>query len=152
MILDSHGGALYRRQVMKAAEKRFPLHKDLTGYVLQTMRSPLFGSMILKSEWKEKAAKSVDAALTIYFDALPATFTAGDKIDLLYFQQICALKYAISTHVLTNFIAMRHPLLSVPLFDLVQKISGKSRVEQEIYRFIIQQNCPKLKQFSLDPK
>jgi hypothetical protein len=150
VLLDSHGGALYRRQFMKVAEKKINHSKDFAEQIFHYIKSPLLNFNLLNSEIQHSAISASMKALQEYFDLSSEIKDPGDKIDLFYIHVISGNRYSFAGNAQMNWIQLSHPYLSLDAFDSVQKISPYFRRNQSIYRTIINETYPAVKSFYLE--
>ena len=70
LLLDSHGGALYRRQFMKVAERRIKNSDSFTDQFFEYVKSPLLNLNLLKDDYKHEAITNSKTALKKFFDSI----------------------------------------------------------------------------------
>jgi len=150
MLLDSHGGALYRRQFMKVARKRISDSLPFTDQFFKFNKSGLLKLDILKSDIRREAEKHSLNGLYEYFTSIKSNKNTSDKIDLFYIHQISANKYSVSGNVQMNWLRLSHPFLDPDAFKAVQTIPAKYRHNQSIYKYIIDQADKEMKEYSLE--
>ncbi|MEJ2544337.1 MAG: asparagine synthase-related protein [Calditrichaceae bacterium] len=150
VLLDSHGGALYRRQYMKVAEKRIDDSKSFPEQFFKFVRSGLLKLNVLRDDIQQEAITQSLNGLNEYFDSIKHNKTKGDKADLFYIHQVSANKYSVAGNVQMNWLLLSHPFLNLDAFNAVQKIPERYRKNQSIYQYIINQTYPIMKQFWLE--
>ncbi|GBD86571.1 asparagine synthetase B [bacterium BMS3Abin03] len=150
LLLDSHGGALYRRQFMKVAERRIKNSDSLTDQFFEYVKSPLLNLNLLKDDYKHEAITNSKTALKKYFDSIDHIENTGDKIDLFYIHQLSANRYSLAGNAQMNWVMLAHPFLNLDSFTAVQKIPLRYRKNQYIYRYIVNTTFKKLKSFYLE--
>ena len=150
VLLDSHGGALYRRQFMKVSQKLIDPGGKLAQQFFRFLQMPLIGSGILKKEVVDAAVHETINSLAIYLNDIEYCENLGDKIDLFYLQQISALKYSVAANVQQNFIGLHHPFLNNEMFKQVLRIPETYRRGNKIHSHILHYLYPALEKYSLD--
>jgi hypothetical protein len=148
--LDGHGGALYRRQYMKVAERRLEKSKPFVDQIFSFVKSPLLDFNLLNADVKETVILSSKQGLTEYFDLLSQIGHPGDKIDLFYIHALSANRYSYAGNTQMNWVLLAHPLLNLEAFNAVQKLSPYFRKNQSIYRYIVNNTFSELKSFYLE--
>ncbi len=150
LLLDSHGGALFRRQYMKVAEKRINDSKSFAGRFFNFTKSGLLKLNVLKPEIQQNAIKHSLNGLNTYFDSIKHNKYKGDKTDLFYIHQVSANKYSIAGNVQMNWLLLSHPFLNLDAFNAVQKIPVHYRQNQSIYQCIINLTFPQMKKIWME--
>jgi hypothetical protein len=150
LLLDSHGGALYRRQYMKVAEKRIDDSKSFAEQFFNFTKSGLVKLNVLKSDIQQNAIKHSLDGLNIYFDSIKHNKYKGDKVDLFYIHQVSANKYSIAGTVQMNWLLLSHPFLNLDAFKAVQKIPLHYRQNHSIYQYIINHTFPQMKKIWME--
>lgn len=148
--LDGHGGAIYRRQVMKAqihAAKNYP---SLAEFVFERMKSPLMRSEILSQDIRSAAKEQTLRSLEEYFGAMADHETAGDKIDRLYIEQISGNRYSLAGNAQMKYTQVSHPLLSARIWEHLSHLGNRFRSSNAVYQYLIRSLCPALEKIPLD--
>ena len=145
LLLDSHGGALYRRQFMKVAERKIDDSQSFAEQFFQFTKSGLLKLNILTPEVQQDAIKHSLIGLNEYFDSIQHNASKGDKIDLFYINQVSTNKYSVAGNVQMNWLLLSHPFLNLEAFKAVQKIPSRYRQNQSIYQYIINQTNKQMK-------
>ena len=145
LLLDSHGGALYRRQFMKVTEKTINDSKPFSEQFFKYAKSGLIKLNILKPDVQKDAINSSLDGLNEYFGSISHNKFKGDKADLFYINQVSTNKYSVAGNAQMNWLMLSHPFLNLDAFNAVQKIPGRFRANQSIYQFIINQTNKRLK-------
>lgn len=148
--LDSHAGALYRRQFHKARERYVRRSKNFPKAFFDHFASALFHSELISSQFREAAMNSGMNAFNEYFSSQSANLDIGDRIDLYYLEQICANKYSLSGNAQLNYIGLSHPLLSLAAYSAATHIPARERKKNIIYRYLFNRFAPELKYFWTD--
>ncbi|HEM48819.1 MAG TPA: hypothetical protein ENO27_01280, partial [Caldithrix sp.] len=150
LLLDSHGGALYRRQYMKVAEKRIDDSKTFSEQFFKFTQSGLLKLNILQPDIQNNAIDYSLNGLNTYFDSIKHNKSQGDKADLFYIHQVSANKYSIAGNTQMNWLLLSHPFLNLEAFNAVQKIPPRFRQNQSIYQYIINHTTPQMKKVWLE--
>ena len=148
--LDSHAGALYRRQFHKAREGYLRRSENFVKTFFDHFASTLFYSELISPQFREAAMHSGLNALTEYFSTQSANLDIGDRIDLYYLEQKCANKYSLSGNAQLNYIGLSHPLLSLDAYSAAMHIPARERKKNIIYRYLFNRFAPELKYFWTD--
>lgn len=150
IVLDSHGGPIYRRQILKGRETvQSNGGESAATFLLQMLGSPLRTSPVLKKELREKAIAEGLQTIHRFLEKNRST-TLGDTIDQYYLQVMSAERYAQTANMQMNFIGLSHPLLTPKAFDLVQKLSIRERRKNAVHRYVIHRASPVLERIPLD--
>ncbi|KAA3611109.1 MAG: hypothetical protein D8M58_14130 [Calditrichaeota bacterium] len=150
LLLDSHGGALYRRQFMKVAEKRINSSLPLPDQFVHFIKSPLLNSGLLKEHFQYSTLVMIKKSLDQYFESTNHIENIADKIDYFYINQISANRYSYAGNAQMNWVLLAHPFLNLQAFNAVQKLSPQHRRNQSIYRYIVNETSKQLKSFYLE--
>jgi hypothetical protein len=150
VLLDSHGGALYRRQFMKVAEKRINNSEIFSDQVFNHVKSPLLNFNLLDTDVQISAISSSKLAVREYFDQLSQIEHPGDRIDLFYIHVISGNRYSFAGNAQMNWVQLAHPFLNLQSFNAVQEISPSYRRNHSIYRYIVNNTFPALRSFYLE--
>jgi hypothetical protein len=150
VLLDSHGGALFRRQFMKVAEKKIINTDHFSDQIFDLVKSPLLNFNLLDEEVKQSAISSSRQGLKEYFDSLNQIEHPGDKLDLFYIHAISGNRYSFAGNAQMNWVQLAHPFLNLESFNAVQKIPLRYRRNHSIYRYIVNSTYPVLKSFYLE--
>jgi hypothetical protein len=150
ILLDSHGGVLFRRQFMKAAARRISHKLSFEKQLFKYVKSSILELGVLKPDIAKSVENSSIASLKKYFGKIPNYKDAGNKIDSFYFEQVNVNRYSTSNNAQMNWILLAHPFLSAAAFDALQKIPVAYRSNQSIYRFIIKNTTPSMRYFQLE--
>jgi len=148
--LDGHGGAIYRRQVMKAQIQNAKDYPSLAEFVFDRMKSPLMRSDILPIEVYKEAEQQTLASLREYFAAMADHETAGDKIDRLYIEQISGHRYSLAGNAQMKYVQVSHPLLSARIWNHLSHLDNHFRSSNAVYQYLIRSLCPQLANIPLD--
>lgn len=150
VLMDSHGGALYRRQYMKVFEKKIRNRPDFFRQIYDSLKTPLIMQFLSDNDHSKVIMKDCLEGLGIYFDKLKEILLPGDKIDLFYIQQVSGMKYSCAGNVQMNYVILAHPFLNLKAFKAVQKIQVPIRRKHLIYKNIVNFTAPELKHFPLE--
>ena len=150
VLVDSHGGPLYRRQILKSKEGKLRRSDDFINTFFGYFSSSLLKSGFLKPDLLEAAKSTGLDAVKNYFSELPSDLSVGDRIDRFYLEQMCANKYSLAGNAQLGFIGLSHPLMSLKTFDSVTKISSDERKKNSIYRYLLNRFAPELKNILVD--
>lgn len=148
--LDGHGGAIYRRQVMKAQIHKVNDYPSLAEFVFDRMKSPLMRSDILPVEIRKEAEQQTLRSLREYFGAMADHETAGDKIDRLYIEQISGHRYSLAGNAQMKYTQVSHPLLSARIWEHLSHLDNSFRKSNAVYQYLIRSLCPQLEKIPLD--
>jgi len=149
-IIDSHGGAIYRRSLWKFAEKRFDKNKSFTKQFYNLLISPLINFPFVNEDLKKAIKQEVNTALNIFREQWKNEEEPGNLFDLFYLYQTSALKYSNAANVQLNYMRIVHPFLNLKAFNAVQRINLSLRRNQYIYRKIVSRTCPDLEKFFME--
>ncbi|MEJ2052819.1 MAG: asparagine synthase-related protein [Calditrichaceae bacterium] len=150
LLLDSHGGALYRRQFMKVAGRKISNSLSFSEQFFKFTKSALLNLYVLKKDIQINAVRQSIKGLEDYFGSIRNNKAPGDKIDLFYIHQISANKYSSAGNVQMNWLRLSHPFLDLDAFNAIQKIPVRYRQNQSIYKYIIDQSDRRMKKFSME--
>lgn len=150
VLMDSHGGALYRRQYMKVFEKKIRSKPDFSHQIYDTLKTPIINQFLSDKNHSDIIMKDCLEGLSTYFDKLEDIVLPGDKIDLFYIQQVSGMKYSCAGNVQMNYVILAHPFLNLKAFNVVQKIPVFVRRKHLIYKNIVNYTSPELKHFPLE--
>ena len=150
VLMDSHGGALYRRQYMKVFEKKIRKRLDFSHQIYDSLETPLIKQFFIDNIRSEVIMKDCLEGLGTYFDKLKDIMLPGDKMDLFYIQQVSGMKYSCAGNVQMNYVILAHPFLNLKAFNVVQKIPIFARRKHLIYKAIVNYTSPELKHFPLE--
>jgi hypothetical protein len=150
VLVDSHGGPLYRRQILKSKEGILKRSDNFVNTFFGFFSSSLLYSGFLQPDVLETAKASGLDAVKNCFSELPSDLAVGDRIDRFYLEQMCANKYSLSGNAQLGFIGLSHPLVSLKAFDAVTKISSDERKKNMIYRYLFNRFAPELKNILVD--
>jgi hypothetical protein len=148
--LDSHAGALYRRQFHKAREGVLRRSNNFSETFFDQFAMPLFHSDLISPEWKQEALQIGMQNVSEFFLGQRSDLDIGDKIDLYYLTGLCANKYALSGNAQINYIGLSHPLLSLEAYAAALHIPANERRTNIIYRYLFNRFAPELKNFLAD--
>ncbi|MDP4200524.1 MAG: hypothetical protein Q8922_15045 [Bacteroidota bacterium] len=148
--IDSYGGAFYRRQRMKVAERLIDAKKDLILELLRFEQSPLLSSSLLKPDARHAVHESAMDALREYYDSIADTMLLGDKLDRFHFEQVDAMKDSLGGNAQMNFIGLAHPFLNLTAIEAVGKIPLALRRRDAIHKHIVHSQYPCLEDFPVD--
>ena len=150
VLIDSYGGALYRRQIKKFVEPRIRFDKELAPQVLPFELTALVTSTLIRPDVRETMKAIALQGLREYYARIEDVPEIGDKFDLYYADQTVALRDAFSANHQMNFIGLSQPLMNATALAAVRRIHGKIRRREGIHTYIIHRAYPKLETFSLD--
>jgi len=150
VLLDSHGGVLFRRQFMKVAERRIKEDKPFEKQLFSYIKSPLLALDILKEDYRKSVIDYSVKALEKYFLTTQNTSTLADKIDTFYLNQISGNRYSSASNAQMNWIMLAHPFLNVESFNALSRIPVSKRKNQSIYKYIVSKTTPEFKKFFLE--
>ena len=150
LLLDSHGGALYRRQFMKVTEKKIDDSRPFAEQFFQFVKSGLIKLNVLKPDVQQDAIRQSLFGLNEYFESVKNNKSKGDKTDLFYIHQVSANKYSVAGNAQMNWLLLSHPYLNPDAFRAVQRIPAHYRENQSIYRYIINQTNEQMKKVWLE--
>ena len=150
VLIDSYGGALYRRQIKKFIEPRINPKLDIAEQVLPYELTALVLSPLLKKEVQNELKEASRRALRDYYDTTQDIANIGDKFDLYYADQTAALRDSISANLQMNFLTVRQPLMNQKALDAVRRLPSSLRRKEGIHKYIIGHCYSKLEHFSVD--
>ncbi len=150
IMVDSHGGALYRRQYMKYAQRYLTPGPQFVEKFLHIIRSPLLKFNLLNNNISQEIRSICKASILEYFESIDHISNIGAKIDLFYVHQISAFKYSVAANVQQNYIGVHHPFLNPQLFNMIQKIPESFHHQNWLHKKIIESYYPRLKYIQLD--
>ena len=150
IILDSHGGALYRRQYMKFAGHILNKSQRFIDTFFDFISTPIFRSNLLDKSFRNEIENACKKSLTEYFESIDYVESTGAKIDLFYIHQISAFKYSVAANVQQNYIGVHHPFLNAKLFSRIQKIPESFRSKNWLHKKIIETYNSNLESIWLD--
>ncbi|MFI5263977.1 MAG: asparagine synthase-related protein, partial [Candidatus Kapaibacterium sp.] len=148
--MESHGGPLFRRQILKAREGTLERANNFPDALFGYVSSALLSSDIIKDDIAAHARAAGRNAMEEYFSSFSADLKAGDKIDRFYLEQMCANKYALSANAQIHFLGLSHPLLSLKAYNAATKITENERKSNGIYKYLLNRFAPELKYFQVD--
>jgi hypothetical protein len=149
-MLDSFGGAFYRRQRMKVAERLINPKRDLIPQLLRFERSPLIASGLLRSDARTAIEEAAAMALRAYYDSISETEHLGDKLDRYHFEQVDVMRDSLAGNAQMNFIGLAHPFLSLPAIEAMTRLPIEERRRDAAHKFIVHESFPALERFALD--
>ncbi len=149
-ILDSHGGALYRRQVMKGAARFIDMRVPLAPQFLPWFSTGLEKSTVTSKTIAQKMKQACLPELEEFLQQKLALSDIGQTIDAFYRDQISVHKYSAAAAVQTRYIHFEHPFLSDRSVLELNRLDDKSKKRQLIYRRMISDFWPELKNFGLE--
>ncbi len=150
LLIDSHGGWLYRRQFMKVGEKRIKKDESFGRQLFRFNQSPLLNLRVLQKDILTFISRDSIEAMEQYVQSIHDNASTGDKIDLYKIHQVSANKGSTVANAQMNYVKLAHPFLNLKAFDAVQKIPIVHRRNHSIYKFIIEHTAPSLKSIWLD--
>lgn len=150
ILMDSHGGAHYRRQFMKVGERRLRSKRSFPDQIFDVLKSSLLNFTFLKKGMAAQAVTGSLAGLNEYFETLSYLKNTADLIDDYYRFQASGLKYALAGNAEANYVQLAHPLLNIKAYEAIQKIPAADRRSQSIYKYIVNKTCPLMKHFPLE--
>ena len=150
VLIDSSGGALYRRQAFWRYGMPGTASKDLTRFTYLIQRKKMFADGTVKSEYKENFEEKIIQDIRNYYQSIEQAGQAGDLLDLYYLQQVCSLRTSADLMFQSHFINCRQPFYDRQAFNSVQSFSTKERKKLHIHRALLQRNFPRLKNFPLE--
>jgi asparagine synthetase B (glutamine-hydrolysing) len=149
-LLDGHGGGLYRRFFMRSKKQTFAKGASVSQEMLRILGRPLLSSPILSEDIKIAAGVEAELAMRNFLSDFSDIGEVGDVLDHYYITQVSANKTALSGNGQLAFLELRHPLLNLASYELVQTIPEELRKSNWIYKQVVQRLCPELAQFPLD--
>ena len=150
IILDGHGGALYRRQYMKYAQHLLKPGAQFVEKFFQIIQSPLLKFSLLNNNFSQEIKEICKKSLFAYFQSIDHIKNIGAKIDLFYIHQISAFKYSVAANIQQNYIGVHHPFLNPQLFKKMQGIPESFHHKNWLHQKIIDSYEPRLKFIQLD--
>ncbi len=150
VCLDSHAGALYRRQFHKAREGILRRSDDFIKTFFDQFATPLLHSELISEELRREASRIAVQHLNDFFSAQPHDLSIGNRIDLYYLDALCANKYSLSGNAQINFMGLSHPLLSLEAYKAAMHIPAQERRKNIVYRYLFNRFAPELKNFLAD--
>ena len=150
VLVDSSGGALYRRQAFWRYGMPATNSKDLTRFTYLIQRKKLFTDGTIKRDYKEMYESKILQDIDEFYGGLKHCGQNGDFLDLYYLQQVCSLRTSADLLFQSHFINCRQPFYDRAAFEAVQKFSIKERKRLLIHRSLVQRNFPALKNFPLE--
>jgi hypothetical protein len=150
MLLDSYGGAFYRRQRMKNAERRIDRSKDIVSQIRSYEQSPLLRSGLLRRDVAQNVLATIDRGLREYYSSIEHVHELGDKLDLYHFEQVDAMKDSMLCNMEMNFKGVQHPLMNRHAIDLAATLPVAARRRDAVHKYIIAKSYPTLQHFAMD--
>jgi asparagine synthetase B (glutamine-hydrolysing) len=150
VLIDSFGGALFRRQIKKRIEPRIDSKKDIASQVLPHELTALATSTLLRKESKEAISQTALQGLQEYYTTIEDVMEVGDKFDLYYADETASLRDCFSASLQMNFIGVSQPLLSQKAFDILRSLPGSVRRREGIHKYVIHRAAPRLEHLWLD--
>jgi hypothetical protein len=150
VLLDSFGGALYRRQYMRLKARKF-LPNDRYGERMFDLNATVLpNSPLINEEFRTAARKESADALEQFFEEYKNVGTIGDQLDLYYITQISTNRNALSNNAQLNFLGLHYPLLNNHAYNLVQQVPASLRKRNWIHAEVIHRLAPALEKFPID--
>lgn len=146
--VDSHGGPLLRRQILKAKAFTSKGYQSPAVFMLAHIHSPLLTSGCLHQDVEQEANRKSLASLEETFVILPQDL--GNAIDSFYLNQMCAHRYSVAANLQMDHTLLSHPLLTSKIADLLFMIPSESRATNIIPRHLISSFAPQLTKIPLD--
>jgi hypothetical protein len=147
-VVDSHGGPLLRRQILKAKAFTSKGYQNAAAFVFAYIHSPLLDSGCLNKDIEQEARRCSLVSLEEIFAILPQDL--GNAIDTFYLDQMCTHRYSVGANMQLNNAVLSHPLLTSTVADLLFKIPSKYRAKNIIPRHLIHSFAPELTKIPLD--
>ncbi len=148
--MESHGGPLYRRQILKAREHTIERAKNFPAALFGFVSTALGNSDLIKPDLADHARKAGMHAIEEYFSSDANRINTGDNIDRYYLEQMSANRYSLSANAQIQFIGLSHPLLSLKAFDAATKIPESERRGNVVYTYLLNRFAPELKNVWVD--
>ncbi|HEY6171717.1 MAG TPA: asparagine synthase-related protein [Candidatus Kapabacteria bacterium] len=146
--VDSHGGPLLRRQILKAKAFTSKKYPNIADFVLAYIHSPLLTSGCLNHDVAQEAKQRSLFSLEEIFGKLPSDH--GNAIDTFYLDQMCAHRYSVAANLQMDHVILSHPLLTARIADLIFMIPSELRAKNIIPRHLISSFAPELTKIPLD--
>lgn len=146
--VDSHGGPLLRRQILKAKAFTSNRYPSRAAFMLGHIHSPLLTSGCLNQDVESEANRISLLSLQEIFATLPEDL--GDAIDTFYLNQMCAHRYSVSANVQMGHVLLSHPLLTSKIADLLFMIPSQLRAMNIVPRHLVSSFVPELTKIPLD--
>jgi hypothetical protein len=146
--VDSHGGPILRRQILKAkafTSKRYP---NAAAFMLAHIHSPLLTSGCLNQDVEQGAKRRSLLSLEEIFATLPQDL--GNAIDTFYLDQMCAHRYSVAANMQMEHGLLSHPLLTPKTAELLFAIPSEYRAKNIIPIYLIRSFTPELTRIPLD--
>ncbi len=150
VVIDSTGGALYRRQVHKYLEPKLSARRSLASQLLMRDSSPLIRTSIFKPDARQAMLNKALEGLEEFYAEQDHLTSIGDKIDMYYLDQLIAMRESFEANLQMNFIGVEHPLLVWPAIDLARQIPIAARRREIVHKYIVHASMPALERFWLD--
>lgn len=149
-IIDSHGGAMYRRQFLRVQLPSIRGGTGIPDIVLERMQSPLLHSAFVTAAAREEAQSNTSNALAEYFANLPESLSTEEKIDLFYLDERSGGKVSLAGNLELGHLRFAHPLLSIGVLKQVSSVPLRDRRRNLIYLALMDRLLPEAKKFPLD--
>lgn len=146
--VDSHGGPLLRRQILKAKAFTSKGYRNAAAFVFAYIHSPLLDAGCLNKDIEQEARKRSLISLEEIFASLPDDM--GNAIDTFYLDQMCSHRYSVGANMQLDNAVLSHPLLTPKIADLLFMIPSKYRAKNIIPRHLINSFAPELTKIPLD--
>ncbi len=150
VLLDSFGGAFYRRQRMKVAERLINPSKNLMSQLFRFERSSLLESNILRPEVHKAMESCALNSLAEYYASIEDTSLLGDKLDRYHLEEVGPMKDAAMGNAQLNYIGLGHPLLRLRAIELATTLPVAVRRRNAVHKYVVHASFPLLERFSLD--
>lgn len=149
VLIDSHGGVLYRRQFMKVAEHRLKNSDYFSKHFFNLMKTATLSLNIINPELIRLIINASIEGLNKFFNLYNKKMLIGDKIDSFYLDQISGNRYSTASNAQMNWVILAHPFLNIAAIDALKNISIGDRSNQNIYKYIVNKTSPIMKTFYL---
>lgn len=149
-LLDSYGGAFYRRQRMKVAELRIDSKADLVSQIMPYEYSALLRSGLLNPGARAQVLSASEAALRSYYETIEHVSGVGNKLDLYHLEQVNPLRDSMLTKLESGFRTTVHPLMNHRAIDLAATLPLRVRRRDLVHKYVIGESYPALEKFTLD--
>jgi hypothetical protein len=146
--VDSHGGPLLRRQILKAKAFTSKKYPGAANFVLAHIHSPLLTSGCLNHDVEQEARQRSLSSLEKIFGKLPSDL--GNAIDTFYLDQMCAHRYSVAANLQMNYALLSHPLLTTRIAELVFSLPSEERAKNIVPKHLIRSFAPELTNVPLD--
>lgn len=149
-VLDAHGGAILRRQILKGRSIRTLGSSSAAELLYSNYRTPLLKSQrfpsALTKRIEDACREGVHRAVLGH-----STYSCGENlIDLFYLHEVNAGRIAYAGNAQIERIGMLHPLLSQSLNGVARTIPLRLRRSNTAYRYAIQRLSPRLSAYPMD--